>query len=59
MVGPSYCQVALKTTRAAEHLTWLSADAPGTDELRQARETVAIAERAFLKEFTAKLDELL
>ena len=59
MVGPLYQQVALKTTRAAEHLTWLSAETPGADELRQARKTVAIAEAAFLKEFTAKLDELL
>ena len=59
MVGPCYRQVALKTTRAADHLTWVSAETPGTDELRQARENVAVAEAAFLKEFTAKLDELL
>ena len=59
MVGPTYRQVALKTERAASRLTWISAETPDAAELEGVRAAIAEAERSYLKEFNAKLGEIM
>ena len=50
MIGPEYCQIALKTEKAASRLEWLSAEVIDTGTLKEYREIVLAEQAAYQKE---------
>ena len=58
MIGPEYTQVALKTERAAEQLTWLDAAEIAPDDAEGFQRAVAQEQHAYQQLFAAEMERI-
>ena len=56
-IGPEYTQVALKTEKAAGHLTWLSAQIIEPEEIRLCSSILAQEQEEYLKAIAKAMEE--
>lgn len=58
LIGPEYHQVALKSRKAVQQLTWLSARTMSSDETAAARAAVEKEEEIFQKQFAREIEKM-